>query len=190
MRKIYLQVSTHWDREWYRPYQEFRYRLIGVTDKIFDQTTKKEHFRKFFFDGQTIVIENYLGLLPQNREKVADLIREGSIEIGPWYVMPDECLVSGESLIRNFLQGRQVCREFGVKPYPYGYVNDVFGHIAQFPQLMNQIGIHMTYQSRGLSGAGQDMRHFIWEAPDGSQCYGYKCNYADAYEVYGKFLNS
>ncbi len=190
MKKVYLQVSTHWDREWYNPFQAFRYELINVTDKIISEVTSKESIDNFVFDGQTIVIEDYLEIMPQNYNKIADVIKNGSVKLGPWYVMPDEWLVSGESLIRNFLQGKRSCDDFGVKPFQYGYINDIFGHIAQFPQILNQIGIRMVYLGRGLGDPKHNFRHFVWQSPDGSRCFGYKYNYSKAYRLYLNFLTT
>ncbi len=190
MKKVYIQVSTHWDREWYNHFQAFRYDLIKTTDKIISEVTSKEHIDNFVFDGQTIVLEDYLEIMSQNYDKLASVIQDGGLKIGPWYVMPDEWLVSGESLIRNFEQGKKICGEFGVEPFQYGYVNDIFGHIAQFPQILKKLGIRMAYLGRGLSPKQDgDFRHFIWEAPDGSECLTYKYNYSGAYRHYLRFLN-
>ena len=190
MKKVYIQVSTHWDREWYNPFQAFRYELVRTTDKILKEIESKETIDNFMFDGQTIVLEDYLEIMPQDEARVKDAISKGSLMVGPWYVMPDEWLVSGESLIHNFLQGKRVCEKFGGKPYLFGYVNDVFGHIAQFPQILNQLGIQMTYMSRGVSGPNHRFRHFVWEAPDGSRCFGYKFDYPWAFFAYQRFLQS
>lgn len=188
MKKVYMQVSTHWDREWYNSFQAFRYDLIQTTDKVLEQVNSKEILDNFVFDGQTIVLEDYLEIMPQNYDKIEAAVKDGSIKIGPWYVMPDEFLVSGESLIQNFLVGKQICEKFGAKPFPYGYVNDIFGHIAQFPQLLNQLGIKMAYLGRGVSAPEYEFRHFIWQSPDGSKCYTYKYPYNVAYVYWLRFL--
>lgn len=190
MKKVYIQVSTHWDREWYNPFQAFRYELIGATDKIISEVESKKNIQNFVFDGQTIVIEDYLDIMPENRCELAKQIENGSIKIGPWYVMPDEWLVSGESLIRNFQQGKRICNDFNTEPFCYGYINDVFGHIAQFPQLLNKIGIKMAYLGRGMGADENTFRHFVWKAPDGSKCLGYKYNYSVAYRRYLSFIAS
>ena len=62
--------------------------------------------------------------------------------IGPWYVLPDEFLVSGESLIRNLRLGRQIARSFGAQPSNAGFVCDIFGHNSQMPQIFGGFGIH------------------------------------------------
>lgn len=190
MKKVYIQLSTHWDREWYNPFQAFRYELIGVTDKIISEVKSKQNIENFVFDGQTIVTEDYLDIVPENRCELATQIENGSIKIGPWYVMPDEWLVSGESLIRNFQQGKRICDDFNTEPFRYGYINDIFGHIAQFPQLLNKLGIKMAYLGRGMGADENTFRNFVWKAPDGSKCFGYKNNYSDAYRKYLRFISA
>ena len=188
VKKVYMQVSTHWDREWYNHFQAFRYDLVGTTDKILQELSSKDTIDQFMFDGQTIVVEDYLEIKPQQKARLKQAIQKGEIKIGPWYVMPDEFLVSGESLIRNFLTGKQIAEQFETEPYAYGYINDIFGHIAQFPQLLNQLGIKMAYLGRGLGGPENDFRHFVWKSPDGSACLTYKYNYSRAYRTYLNFV--
>src|SRR5204863_2464322 len=81
------------------------------------------------------------------------------------YVMPDEFLVSGESIVRNLVRGNRISREFG-SPMPVGYLPDLFGHVSQMPQIWRQIGLDNTILWRGFGGRDAE---YWWEAPDGSQ---------------------
>ena len=175
--KIFYAISTHWDREWYKPFQGFRYDLAKVTDRVID-ALESGKIKTFTFDGQTVVLEDYLEIRPQKREALKKLIKSGRLKVGPWYVMPDELLVSGESIIRNFLTGSRVAEQFDSKIWKYGYINDIFGHIAQLPQILNGFGINAVYMGRGVGAADQNFKNFIWRAPDGSECFGYKERYA------------
>ena len=164
-KTIYYLSGTHWDREWYIPYQEFRMKLVGAVDRLLDILEQDPEFGVFHFDGQTIVLEDYLEIRPENRERIAAQIRCGRIVIGPWYCQPDEFLVSGESLVRNFLIGEEICRQFGVEPWDVGYVPDIFGHIAQFPQILKGIGAKGAMLSRGVEP--ETPPFFLWQAPSG-----------------------
>ena len=115
-KTIYYFSGTHWDREWYVPYQEFRMKLVVAVDRLLDVLEQDPQFGVFHFDGQTIVLEDYLEIRPENRERLAAQIQSGRVVIGPWYCQPDEFLVSGESLVRNFLIGADICHRFGVEP--------------------------------------------------------------------------
>ena len=161
------------DREWYKPFQGFRYDLAKVTDRVID-ALESGKIKTFTFDGQTVVLEDYLEIRPQKREALKKLIKSGRLKVGPWYVMPDELLVSGESIIRNSLTGKRVAEQFDSKIWKYGYINDIFGHIVQLPQILNGFGINAAYMGRGVGAADQNFKNFIWRAPDGSECFGYK----------------
>ena len=170
---IYYFAGTHWDREWYQPFQGFRYRLVSVVNELIEVLEKNPEFRVFHLDGQTIVLEDYLEIEPGKKERLGKLIKDGRIAVGPWYVMPDEFLLSGESLIRNLMTGHRIAESFGTKAWKYGYVCDIFGHIAQMPQIFNGFGIRYALLGRGTN-EHTTPAHFRWAAPDGSECLTFK----------------
>ena len=141
-RPVHLVVvpHTHWDREWYQPFQEFRGRLVRLTERLLAILDRDPAFTHFHFDGQTIVLEDYLEIRPDRRARLRQFIRAGRIAVGPWYVLPDEFLVSGESLIRNLQIGHRLAAAFGA-PTKIGYLPDEFGHCAQMPQILAGFGI-------------------------------------------------
>jgi alpha-mannosidase len=158
---------THWDREWYKTFQQFRIRLVRTVDKVLDLLECDPGFTYFMLDGQAIVLEDYLAVRPENAERVRRLARQGRLLVGPWYLQPDEFLVGGESLIRNLQIGVRLAKTFG-GAMPVGYVPDTFGHIAQLPQILRGFGLDNAVFWRGVPpeikrGA------FHWYAPDGSE---------------------
>ncbi|MGN1025528.1 MAG: glycoside hydrolase family 38 C-terminal domain-containing protein [Faecousia sp.] len=165
--KLYVISHTHWDREWYEPFQQYRFRLVRAMDNLIRNLEEDENFPAFHLDGQTIVLEDYLEVRPEMKERLSRLIRDGRILIGPWYVMPDEFLVSGESLIKNLQMGHKICREFGTEPMKNGYVTDIFGHNSQLPQILNGFDIHSATLYRGIGDFPKDA--FRWQSPDGSE---------------------
>ncbi|TAK33972.1 MAG: hypothetical protein EPO21_11115 [Chloroflexota bacterium] len=162
---LLIVSHTHWDREWYRPFQEFRFSLVELVDYLLDLLSRDEQYKYFMLDGQTVVLEDYLEVRPERRDELSGWIRAGRLLVGPWYVLPDEFLVSGESLVRNLLEGRRVASSFG-QPMPVGYIPDPFGHVAQMPQILRGFGITSAAIWRGL---GRDLRssEFWWEGLDG-----------------------
>ncbi len=156
---------THWDREWYLTCEQLRLRLVGLVDRLLDLLEARSDFRYFHLDGQTIVLEDYLELRPHNEARLRRLIAEGRILVGPWYDMPDEFLVSGEALIRNFARGHRIARRFGT-PMPVGYLPDLFGHVAQMPQILRRFGLDNAVLWRGFGGRRAE---YWWDAPDGSR---------------------
>ncbi len=168
MDKLFLVVHTHWDREWYQPFQQMRARLVAMTDRMLPlvESGKLPHFH---FDGQTIVLDDYLEIRPENRARLAKLIKSGKIAVGPWYVLADSFLVSGEAMIRNLQIGMATARRFG-RPLEAGYLPDQFGHIAQMPQILAGFGFKTAVLWRGAPREVNRNR-FIWEAPDGSRVF-------------------
>ena len=165
--KLIVVSHTHWDREWYLPFQQFRANLLEAVDDLLDLMADNPDYRYFTLDGQTVILEDYLEVRPNRERELRDLIGSGRILVGPWYVMPDEFLVSGESLIRNLIEGRRTAAPFG-PVMEVGYVPDSFGHIAQLPQILQGFGIKSAVLWRGVGASlGQD--EAIWESPDGSQ---------------------
>jgi alpha-mannosidase len=162
----YLVVPhTHWDREWYLPFEQFRLRLGAVVDGVLDVLERDDAFPSFTLDGQAIVLDDYVDVRPEHEGRLRALLAAGRIEAGPWYVLPDELLVGGESLVRNLLLGRRVCRRYGVDPSPAGYEPDSFGHTSQLPQVLAGFGIRTFLFSRGLGDELDDVGVvFRWRA--------------------------
>lgn len=174
---VHIISHTHWDREWYLPRERFRLMLVEMVDSLLNILEHQPDYKAFMLDGQAIILEDYLEMRPQNEETLREYIQEGRILIGPWYVLADELLISGEAHIRNYILGAQVCQRFGCK-MNVGYLPDSFGHPAQMPQILSGLGLKEMVFWRGL-GPEIKKTEFIWIAPDGSQIlainmpYGY-----------------
>jgi hypothetical protein len=162
-----LVSHTHWDREWYRTFQGFRARLVDAIDRVLDLVAVDPGFR-FLLDGQTIVLEDYLEIRPQRRGELEAACRSGRVAIGPWYVQPDSLLPSGESHIRNLLEGRRVGSGFG-RVSTVAYTPDSFGHPAQLPQILAGFGLGPFVYWRGNGDEIAELpAEYLWEGPDGS----------------------
>lgn len=166
-RTLHYVLSTHWDREWYLPFQVFRHRLVQFMDDILARMASGSLEGPFTGDGQAILIEDYLEIRPERRSELQRLVKEGRAVFGPWYVLPDEFLVSGESLIRNIRMGREVVREFGGIPSDAGFVCDLFGHNSQMPQILAGFGVRGAIVWRGVDGHGKSA-WIAWEGADGT----------------------
>ena len=162
---IHLVPHTHWDREWYRPFQSFRMQLVDVVDRVMDMLEAYDAFA-FTLDGQLATIDDYLEIRPEQEERLRGHVASGRLAIGPWQILMDEFLVSGETLVRNLERGWARADGFG-GPMRVGYLPDMFGHIAQMPQLLRRAGLDDAVVWRGVPAAVN--RHvFRWESPDGS----------------------
>ncbi|MCL4489615.1 MAG: glycosyl hydrolase-related protein [Chloroflexi bacterium] len=167
-RELFIVSHTHWDREWYRSFQQYRLQLLSVIDRLLELMAREPRFKHFILDGQTVMLEDYLALRPERTDTVRGLVRAGRLDIGPWYVQPDEFLVSGEALIRNLLFGEQTGAPLdGV--VKVGWLPDTFGHVAQLPQILRNFGIKSLIFSRGLGDPVLSCPSaFWWRAPNGA----------------------
>ena len=135
---LHLVSHTHWDREWYLTFEQFRMRLVDLIDHLLDLLDRDADFRGFHLDSQTIVLEDYLQIKPQNRQRLEAYIRAGRIVVGPWYQLNDEFLTSGEATIRSLLVGVRIARAvWGVWGHrlPAGPVWQPFANAPDFQGL-------------------------------------------------------
>jgi mannosylglycerate hydrolase len=163
--ELWLVPHTHWDREWYEPFQRFRLRLVDLVDGVLERAEADRRFC-FTFDGQTAMLEDYLEIRPESEARIAALVATGQLAVGPWRILSDEFLVSGETLVRNLEAGVARAERFG-RTMAVGYLPDQFGHAAQLPQLLRRAGFEHAAVWRGVPAA-IDHHAFAWSAPDGS----------------------
>lgn len=163
-------------------FEQHRFRLVKLLDSLIDRMEGEEDFHAFHLDGQMILIRDYLEIRPERRESLLRLVRENRIQVGPWFVLQDEYLTSGEAAVRNMAAGLRLCRELGVEPVPVGYMPDAFGNISQIPQLLAGFEIGAAVFGRGLNVMGADNKvmdtdavkstEVRWRSPDGSEVLG------------------
>ena len=165
-RRVAIVPHTHWDREWYQPYQEFRLNLVDLLDTLLALLESDDSYPYFMLDGQMAVVDDYLEVRPENEERLRALATAGRIGMGPWYILMDEFLASGETMIRNLQMGLRRAAAFG-GAIDVGYLPDMFGHIAQMPQILRSAGFDHAVVWRGVPSAVTGSG-FLWEAPDGS----------------------
>jgi len=165
MPTVHLVPHTHWDREWYRPFQSFRMQLVDLVDRVLDMLDADPSFA-FTLDGQLATVDDYLEIRPDQLQRLRGHVRSGRLAIGPWQILMDEFLVSGETIVRNLERGWNRANDFG-GPMRAGYLPDMFGHIAQMPQILRNAGLADAIVWRGVPAA-VDRHRFRWEAPDGS----------------------
>jgi len=167
----YVVSHTHWDREWYLTFQEYRMRLLRVIDKAIRVLTNNPEYRAFMLDGQVSVIEDYLDINREKEEIIRYLVSSKKLIIGPWYTQMDEALVSGESIIRNLLIGHRIGLKYG-GVMKVGYLPDTFGHTPQLPQILQGFNIDSFIFMRGTGDEEKWLdTEFYWEAPDGSRVF-------------------
>lgn len=155
-KRLNVINHTHWDREWYESFETFRGKLIKAVELILKGLDNGQ-FKYFMLDGQTVILEDLVEVLEDGvYKKLINYIKSGRIDVGPWYVLPDEFLVSGESIIRNLKIGIDISKQYGKKDF-VGYLPDTFGHIGQLPQILKGLNIDLALLFRGVHSKSSEV---------------------------------
>ncbi len=165
-REIAIVPHTHWDREWYEPYQTFRMNLVDLVDGLLPLLETDPSYQRFLLDGQMAVVDDYLEVRPEHEARLRALAGSGRVTVGPWYILLDEFLVSPETIVRDLQMGLARGASFG-GAMDIGYLPDMFGHVAQMPQILRLAGFEHAVVWRGVPSS-ITKTWFWWEAPDGS----------------------
>lgn len=180
MKKAHIISHSHWDREWYLPYERHHMLLVEFMDTLIDTLQNDNEYKSFHLDGQTIILEDYLQVRPEKKEILTELIKQGRIIIGPWYVLQDEFLTSSEANVRNLQIGHKDAEAYG-DVCKVGYFPDSFGNMGQAPQMLKQAGMDTVVFGRGVKPTGFDNQvgesdsfespysEMYWQSNDGSK---------------------
>ncbi|WP_423808697.1 glycoside hydrolase family 38 C-terminal domain-containing protein [Pontibacillus yanchengensis] len=186
-KKVYVVPHSHWDREWYFTIEDSNLLLAENMDYLLDVLETNPNYHSYVFDAQMSVIEEYLHVRPENRERLQTLIQNKRILVGPWYTQTDSLLVNTESIIRNLLYGTRMATSMG-HSMNIGYLPDIFGQNAYLPSLFKGFGMEYSILQRGVYSdqLDQDL-NFYWASPDGASI---KTNLMMLGYGPGKFLTS
>lgn len=193
-KTLYIVPHTHWDREWYMSFSKHRYHFVKFMDRLIQTLENNAQFTCFYLDGQVILLNDYLSVRGENEERLKALINSGRIKIGPFYILQDEYLISGEANVRNLLYGIKECGKFGTYER-LGYFPDAFGNISQMPQILQGFDIDSAAFGRGIVPIGYanevlgksdgGFSEINWVSPDGSSVVAVQFInwYHNAYEI-------
>lgn len=184
---FHLIPHTHWDREWYLPRAGFQARLAGAAGALAD-LMQHDPAARFTLDGQTILLDDAFAVRPDLREPLTAAVSEGRLAIGPWYVLVDEQIPAGESLVRNLLLGTHDARCAGRRMDAL-YSPDAFGHPGALPMLAREFGLSCGATWRGLGGSGDAGDLYRWQAPSGDEVLLYHLP-PQGYEVGADLLDA
>lgn len=173
MAKVHVIPHTHWDREWYFTQQDSDVLATYNFTKVIETLEAQPSYSCYHLDGQSSIVEDYLKVLPHMRERLAELVAQKKLFIGPWYTQTDTYNVAGESIIRNLKYGMHIAEELG-HSMKVGYLPDTFGHNAQMPTLFKGMGIDNIVFWRGIDYDEQvEKSHFMWQSSGGDDIYAY-----------------
>ncbi len=179
-KTLHVISNSHWDREWGYPFEETRLLLLDFMDELLDLLDSDPKFQSFTFDSQTLGMLDYLELRPENRAKVEKYVKSDRLIVGPWYSLPEEFLVNGESLVRNLLIGHRTAEKLG-KVSRIGYTPFSYGQTSQMPQIYNGFGIDTIVFYRGINTPHSE---FIWHGADDSRLFGMRFGCMSRFSYY------
>lgn len=169
---FHLIPHVHWDREWYLTRHGFLARLVPMLDRVLELLDANPSLR-FHLDGQTIIAEDYLAVVPGRRDQIRRLVERGQLALGPWYVLADELIPRGVSLRKNLELGMASAQSLGGSSRVL-YSPDAFGHPAGLPDLAAAFGLPWAVLWRGLGqvgGRSHDL--YRWAGPHGGSVLVY-----------------
>ncbi len=175
--------NTHWDREWRFSARRTQHMLGYMLDMLMDILEKYPDFKHFHLDSQTMPVQDYLEVYPEKKELFKKYVSEGRIGVGPWFCLPDEFSVGGESLVRNLLLGHKIGKEMGGISKT-GYSPFGWGQISQLPQIYAGFDIHFASFYRGVNEYTTPKSEFYWESPDGTRIYGSRLGKRPRYNLW------
>lgn len=165
-KTAHIVSHTHWDREWRWPIWQTRLFLVKFIDQLLD-LLESGVYAGFLLDGQVMPVIDYLEIRPENKGRIISLVKSGKLQIGPWYILPDEYPVDGEALVRALSWGIRKSQEFG-GAFMAGYTPFGWGQTKQLPQIYNGFGIDTGFIGKKVSKKRATGSEFIWRSPDGS----------------------
>ncbi|WP_099224397.1 glycoside hydrolase family 38 C-terminal domain-containing protein [Listeria costaricensis] len=169
MKKVFVVAHSHWDHEWYFTMEDADILLVRNMDYLIETLESDPDFTSYHFDAQYAIVEKYLRIRPENRDRLEKLIREKRLFVGPWYTQADAMLGKTEALIRNLLYGVKLSKQAG-HSMEIGYLPDIFGQHAYLPSIFQEFGIGDSIFQRGVYNEQVEKElNFIWEAPDKRQ---------------------
>ena len=79
MKPTYHIVShSHWDREWYKTFEQFRSMLVGMVDDLLAVAGTRPGVRPLHSGRSDVVLDDYLAVRPGREEEIRRLfVRAG-----------------------------------------------------------------------------------------------------------------
>ena len=163
---------THIDVEWLWARKQTREK---IQRSFATAATLMKRYPEYLFMLSQPELYRYLKEeAPEKYDELKQLVKEGRWEPeGAMYVESDCNLISGESLVRQILQGKKFFKdEFGVDCKVL-FLPDVFGYSAAMPQILTKSGIRHFVTSKISWNETNTMPVdcFMWQGIDGTEIF-------------------
>ncbi len=171
-KQVFMICNAHLDPVWQWEWEEGAAEAISTFRVAADFC---EEYEGFIFNHNEALLYRWVEEYePELFERIKVLVKKGRWHImGGWYLQPDCNIPSGESFVRQILEGHKYFQEkFGVVPQAANSF-DAFGHSRGLVQILAKSGYkgyifcRPTGEVPGLPGD-----RFIWKGFDGSKIMG------------------
>ena len=158
---------THWEGAVFKTREEYlEIGLPNIVKALY--LLKKYPDYRIVLDQKSYVrpfLERYPAEVPAFRE----FLSQGRLQLaGGTDTMHDNNIPSGESIVRQYLQGKSYFRETLGYDITTGWGLDTFGHNAQMPQILALAGMKSYWFQRGVPDI-QTPSEFFWQGIDGTR---------------------
>ena len=173
--RVWIVPHTHWDREWYLPFEQFRMRLVRMVTEMVEVMERDPRIRHFTLDGQAVILEDVAELRPDLIPRLRALAAARRLRWGRPTSCPTNSCPDPSRWFATSSTARPWPREMGFEPMALGYSPDPFGHPAQMPQILAGFGLADLLFARGLGDEADTLGAvFWWEAPDGTRLLAHR----------------
>ena len=167
--KLHLVCNAHMDPVWLWEWEEGAAAAISTFRTAADLC---EQFDNFVFNHNESILYQWVNEYePALFKRIQKLVKEKKWHImGGWYLQPDCNMPSGESFVRQILEGKNYFNDnFGVNPTTA--INfDPFGHTQGLVQILAKSGYDSYLFCRPDSSfCTLPAEKFIWSGYDGSE---------------------
>lgn len=163
---------THIDIAWRWTLKQTREKAQRSFATVLSLMKKYPEYK--FMSSQPHLYLNVKEEAPELYEEIKQAVADGRWEVeGAMWCEADCNLISGESFVRQIMQGKRFMKEeFGVDSHIL-WLPDVFGYSAAMPQILKKTGIDTFVTSKISWNETNKMpfETFMWEGIDGSEIF-------------------
>lgn len=166
---------THIDVAWKWQVKQTRQKVVRSFLTVLRLMEQYPEYK--FMSSQPQLYQFVKEQAPKLYEQIKERVKEGRWEAeGAMWLEADCNLASGESLIRQILQGKRFFKEeFGVENQEVLWLPDVFGYSVAMPQILKKSGIRYFMTTKiGWNEYNKIPNDtFLWQGLDGSEILTY-----------------
>ncbi|MFA6448324.1 MAG: glycoside hydrolase family 38 C-terminal domain-containing protein [bacterium] len=181
IKKVFAIPHFHYDVEWWKTEDRYNEDVAAILARAVELLDKHPEFT--YAIDQALALRPFWNAHPEVQDKIKRWVAEGRIElVGGRFCSPDENIPTGEALARQYVYGKRFFEDVVGGRVKTAWEIDVFGHPAQFAQIVKRCGVNQYVFARGVQNWRDPKApaHFYFESPDGSRVL---CNWFSAHYI-------